>query len=103
MLVFFVFLYRFYMCIFFFFSSRRRHTRWPRDWSSDVCSSDLLFGDYIYTSGAGVGTKGFPAVAIEADPSLSDTTALSSAAVQGVPGRRTFYRRYIHTADAAGC
>src|SRR5207253_7803519 len=24
----------------FFFSSRRRHTRWPRDWSSDVCSSD---------------------------------------------------------------
>src|SRR5215510_15452784 len=28
-------------CAFFFFSSRRRHTRWPRDWSSDVCSSDL--------------------------------------------------------------
>src|SRR5439155_8013708 len=26
----------------FFFSSRRRHTRWPRDWSSDVRSSDLL-------------------------------------------------------------
>src|SRR5439155_4206113 len=25
----------------FFFSSRSRHTRWPRDWSSDVCSSDL--------------------------------------------------------------
>src|SRR5439155_2461334 len=24
--------------------SRRRHTRWPRDWSSDVCSSDLLIG-----------------------------------------------------------
>src|SRR5207253_5985407 len=30
-----------YDCGFFFFSSRRRHTRWPRDWSSDVCSSDL--------------------------------------------------------------
>src|SRR5207253_6368614 len=29
------------VCFFFFFSSRRRHTRWPRDWSSDVCSSDL--------------------------------------------------------------
>src|SRR3989449_6377306 len=27
---------------FFFFSSRRRHTRCSRDWSSDVCSSDLL-------------------------------------------------------------
>src|SRR3712207_1460462 len=29
---------------FFFFSSRRRHTRYWRDWSSDVCSSDLLIG-----------------------------------------------------------
>src|SRR2546422_1294781 len=28
-------------CVFFFFSSRRRHTRCSRDWSSDVCSSDL--------------------------------------------------------------
>src|SRR6266508_6815499 len=27
----------------FFFSGRRRHTRWPRDWSSDVCSSDLAW------------------------------------------------------------
>src|SRR6266481_2020127 len=31
-------------CI-FFFSSRRRHTRWNCDWSSDVCSSDLLVAD----------------------------------------------------------
>src|SRR5690348_17405362 len=29
------------LCSFFFFSSRRRHTRWTGDWSSDVCSSDL--------------------------------------------------------------
>src|SRR6266581_6191639 len=29
------------ICEFFFFSSRRRHTRWTGDWSSDVCSSDL--------------------------------------------------------------
>src|SRR2546422_5248149 len=28
----------------FFFSSRRRHTRCSRDWSSDVCSSDLARG-----------------------------------------------------------
>src|SRR5206468_4956867 len=28
----------------FFFSSRRRHTRSDRDWSSDVCSSDLCLG-----------------------------------------------------------
>src|SRR5437870_9092828 len=29
------------LSFYFFFSSRTRHTRWPRDWSSDVCSSDL--------------------------------------------------------------
>src|SRR3712207_891487 len=29
------------LMFFFFFSSRRRHTRYWRDWSSDVCSSDL--------------------------------------------------------------
>src|SRR5438445_4053888 len=31
----------FFFFFFFFFSSRRRHTRYWRDWSSDVCSSDL--------------------------------------------------------------
>src|SRR2546422_4426500 len=30
-----------FVFFFFFFSSRRRHTRCSRDWSSDVCSSDL--------------------------------------------------------------
>src|SRR2546427_9858652 len=30
---------------FFFFSSRRRHTRFDCDWSSDVCSSDLRLGE----------------------------------------------------------
>src|SRR2546422_6802235 len=36
------------VCLFFFFfSSRRRHTRCSRDWSSDVCSSDLHFVAWI--------------------------------------------------------
>src|SRR3712207_7887022 len=35
------------MAMFFFFSSRRRHTRYWRDWSSDVCSSDLKVRLYI--------------------------------------------------------
>src|SRR2546430_11817502 len=30
-----------FVWVFFFFSSRRRHTRFDCDWSSDVCSSDL--------------------------------------------------------------
>src|SRR5699024_11868339 len=38
-----VYLLTFRYSFFFFFSSRRRHTRSKRDWSSDVCSSDLTF------------------------------------------------------------
>src|SRR5438876_7009501 len=42
-LFFFFFLFCYFIFFFFFFfSSRRRHTRWTGDWSSDVCSSDLL-------------------------------------------------------------
>src|SRR5207249_9426706 len=36
-----IFIFIFFFLFFFFFSSRRRHTRSKRDWSSDVCSSDL--------------------------------------------------------------
>src|SRR5205809_4603670 len=39
--LFLIILFYFIFFIFFFFSSRRRHTRCSRDWSSDVCSSDL--------------------------------------------------------------
>src|SRR5438034_4669470 len=39
----FYFLLLFFFFFFFFFSSRRRHTRSLCDWSSDVCSSDLIF------------------------------------------------------------
>src|SRR5204863_9459693 len=47
-LLFFVFFFSyvfFFFFFFFFFSSRRRHTRSLRDWSSDVCSSDLGLDD----------------------------------------------------------
>src|SRR5215813_8446078 len=37
----------------FFFSSRRRHTRCGRDWSSDVCSSDLAISGNELTAGFG--------------------------------------------------
>src|SRR2546430_9134398 len=38
--------YWYQLFVFFFFSSRRRHTRFDCDWSSDVCSSDLP-GDVV--------------------------------------------------------
>src|SRR5690606_40419581 len=44
----------------FFFSSRRRHTRFSRDWSSDVCSSDLAFVGR--TDSAAVADEGLVAV-----------------------------------------
>src|SRR5438034_9980388 len=40
------------LCHVFFFSSRRRHTRSLCDWSSDVCSSDLLIAGSIASRGA---------------------------------------------------
>src|SRR5690348_17896347 len=38
----------------FFFSSRRRHTRWTGDWSSDVCSSDLVAHLQIVSFGTAI-------------------------------------------------
>src|SRR5437868_1424483 len=42
----------------FFFSSRRRHTRSKRDWSSDVCSSDYTFTATPWSSTGGTGISG---------------------------------------------
>src|SRR5260370_11873880 len=44
--------YHFFVYI-FFFSSRRRHTRFKCDWSSDVCSSDLLDLEYAVVAAVG--------------------------------------------------
>src|SRR5476651_2772611 len=50
-----------YLCCFFFFSSRRRHTRYWRDWSSDVCSSDLAArphcGFWYFSTNSSTGTR----------------------------------------------
>src|SRR5687768_17647277 len=43
------------LLLFFFFSSRRRHTRCSRDWSSDVCSSDLRIVGTAAPAGAAGG------------------------------------------------
>src|SRR2546430_7945322 len=55
----------------FFFSSRRRHTRFDCDWSSDVCSSDLLCQQF-----------GIPIVLLVADfAGAVDQTALGRAVI----------------------
>src|SRR5438445_10808068 len=55
--------------IFFFFSSRRRHTRYWRDWSSDVCSSDLVLATGRLATGYAA-AQGSPFVPIS-DPATA--------------------------------
>ena len=75
-----------------------------------------LWGDYIYTSASGISTTGYAAVAIEADPTLDDTSGsptdanflppasgCADTAVLDCQGKRTFYRRYTTSIDAGGC
>src|SRR5690625_6320862 len=57
------------------FSSRRRHTRWPRDWSSDVCSSDL-------TATPGTGPSR-PMVLTERGDTVTEHTLLAAALYEG--------------------
>src|SRR2546422_6866524 len=53
------------MLLFFFFSSRRRHTRCSRDWSSDVCSSDLFIAKfYIFMAAVSAGMTGLAVLAV---------------------------------------
>src|SRR5436305_9128165 len=54
---------------FFFFSSRRRHTRCGRDWSSDVCSSDLPTSAAA-SAGVAMGVAGSDAALETADVAL---------------------------------
>src|SRR3712207_7639906 len=61
---------------YFFFSSRRRHTRYWRDWSSDVCSSDLQESKkecpgIAVTSSEAVGTTTFCRETAEATASMA--------------------------------
>src|SRR5215510_15653014 len=63
----------------FLFSSTRRHTRWPRDWSSDVCSSDLRVRSWERQRSAGRVS--------------ADRTCLDDARRQGDPARRSEERR----------
>src|SRR3712207_9306622 len=86
--------------IYFFFSSRRRHTRYWRDWSSDVCSSDL--NALLEAHGASLVLK---------NGSVNLTTEVRFAAAQNVAeqlSRQGLWRRAdevgemgIHEDDAA--
>src|SRR5947209_19634505 len=61
----------------FFFSSRRRHTRYWRDWSSDVCSSDLEMGENDTKKTEGLNTGGASGIQM-ADVSVDTETGVVS-------------------------
>src|SRR5690606_39222257 len=94
------------LCVcFFFFSSRRRHTRFSRDWSSDVCSSDLN-GDGIiddqdrYTVGYGRIPRTTYGISFGAEWKGFDFSCL----LQGVSGLQVywqdkFYQPFFNVGD----
>src|SRR5690349_22292932 len=80
------YLVRFFF-FFFFFSSRRRHTRSLRDWSSDVCSSDLLA---VRQSFFGVCTNIRLEQIYSASRMLSEITGVSVPPNKAVVGSNAF-------------
>src|SRR5689334_24580913 len=86
--------------LFFFFSSRRRHTRWNCDWSSDVCSSDLPAAAAPAAAVADTAAEPAPAPAV-ADtaaepapaPAAADKAAEPAPAAAAEPAPRSEERR----------
>src|SRR5207253_8449360 len=60
----------------FLFSSRRRHTRWPRDWSSDVCSSHLSYRSKV--------------AALRGEPESVSTDSSAACTLDGASGAFAF-------------
>src|SRR2546430_4125938 len=81
---------------FVFFSSRRRHTRFDCDWSSDVCSSDLLWGLHtpksgrdhgggqVPSRGTGTAPDRAPSAATACSGGIQNTSSLSGTSAQGM-------------------
>src|SRR5207237_6407635 len=88
----------------FFFSSRRRHTRFKCDWSSDVCSSDLITTDNrtkgpVPPSAGGVVQPLTPGVDYSVaraaeDPSILEITPLKRSEERRV-GKESRFRRMV--------
>src|SRR5205807_2918647 len=93
----------------FFFSSRRRHTRLQGDWSSDVCSSDLLRSAAIVDSGPGSTLEALRKQLQARGLSVSDLDALllthihlDHAGASGAQIGRASCRERVEIAVAAG-
>src|SRR2546430_3175037 len=83
----------------FFFSSRRRHTRFDCDWSSDVCSSDLAGNPLaVFTDGDGLSEDEMLVIAREMN--LSETVFVQKPTDEEALARlRIFTRSEEHTSE----
>src|SRR5438309_11688279 len=84
--------------MFFFFSSRRRHTRWNCDWSSDVCSSDLVFE----MTGAGLEPVADPAATFLAGRATGVSGSAVTALMEGTRPMRSEERRVGKSVELGG-
>src|SRR3712207_1399568 len=83
--------------LFFFFSSRRRHTRYWRDWSSDVCSSDLM-GCGVEVAEDWVEVRGTERLrGVEVDMNAFSDTMITLAAIAPFASTPTVIRNVGHT------
>src|SRR5256885_3690003 len=74
-------------CFLFFFSSRRRHTRLQGDWSSDVCSSDLMLEPYD--------PDRIPVVLVHGLMSIPQMWVPTISAIESDPGLRGRYQFWV--------
>src|SRR5690348_17653541 len=78
--------------VLFFFSSRRRHTRWTGDWSSDVCSSDLAARAAGHASGTQRVRNGPEVLVLRGRP-VSELVQVRLADVDPARGLSELHRR----------
>src|SRR5256885_12884982 len=86
-------------CFFFFFSSRRRHTRLQGDWSSDVCSSDLITSWVQVMLGQHILPRNYhPAVDLIPERELNELVGgvrkVIASCVEVMPTHEQFLARY---------
>src|SRR5207249_7122185 len=87
-----------FLFFFFFFSSRRRHTRSKRDWSSDVCSSDLGTNVLTVTAHDAVGNTSAASLTVTMftftdDPLMAQSMRIATAHFTELRAARSEERR----------
>src|SRR6267143_5413638 len=87
--------------MFFFFSSRRRHTRWNCDWSSDVCSSDLEQNALVTCDGGHAYRLSAAGLPLFAENACSSDAETQRAHYDRIAANYIAHLQYPHTIEYA--